>query len=99
MRLTRPSTALVFIAASAISTSASAHLGLESHGHGSFVSGFTHPLLGLDHLLAMLGVGLWSALTARHADARLLWGPASFATLLLAGALAGVPSNVCTRLG
>jgi urease accessory protein len=98
MRLTRPSTALVFIAISAISTSASAHLGLESHGHGSFVSGFTHPLLGLDHLLAMLGVGLWSALTARHADARLLWGPASFATLLLAGALAGVQGVVLPGL-
>lgn len=90
MRFTRHLSTTIFIAACAISTSASPHLGPDSHGHASFLSGFAHPFFGLDHLLAMLGVGLWSALTARHAGATLLWGPASFATLLLAGAAAGL---------
>ena len=29
--------------------------------YGSFLAGFTHPVLGLDHLLAMLSVGIISA--------------------------------------
>jgi urease accessory protein len=28
---------------------------------GGFVSGFTHPLLGWDHVVAMVAVGLWGA--------------------------------------
>lgn len=31
------------------------------HGHGGFGAGFIHPFLGLDHLLAMAGVGFWAA--------------------------------------
>ena len=32
------------------------------HGaHSSFASGFFHPMLGLDHVIAMLAVGLWAA--------------------------------------
>ncbi|SEM92936.1 HupE/UreJ family protein [Halomonas caseinilytica] len=32
------------------------------HGaeHGGFMAGLTHPLLGPDHLLAMVAIGLWS---------------------------------------
>lgn len=30
------------------------------HGHGGFGAGFVHPLLGLDHLLAMAGIGFWA---------------------------------------
>jgi urease accessory protein len=36
-----------------------AHVGTEAHA--SFLSGFTHPLSGLDHVLAMVAVGLWAA--------------------------------------
>ncbi|MBW6391215.1 HupE/UreJ family protein [Billgrantia antri] len=33
----------------------------HDHTHGSgFAAGLAHPLLGFDHLLAMLAVGLWS---------------------------------------
>ena len=32
---------------------------------GGFVSGFTHPLGGIDHLLAMVSVGLWGAFLGR----------------------------------
>src|SRR3954453_22136078 len=30
-------------------------------GAGGFLSGFAHPLLGLDHVVAMVAVGLWGA--------------------------------------
>ena len=32
---------------------------------GGFVSGFRHPLVGLDHLLAMVSVGIWGAFLGR----------------------------------
>lgn len=38
--------------------SAWAHPG---HADGGFAAGLLHPLLGFDHWLAMLGLGLWSA--------------------------------------
>ena len=43
----------------AIATSAGAHTGEGLAG--GFASGFMHPVLGLDHLVAMVGVGLWGA--------------------------------------
>jgi len=33
---------------------------------GGFVPGFMHPFTGLDHLLAMISVGLWGAFLGRH---------------------------------
>lgn len=63
--------------------SAHAHTG---HGTHSFVQGLGHPL-GMDHLLAMLAVGVWStmALPAQRA-----WqGPASFMVAMVIGAAAG----------
>jgi len=49
-----------------------------------------HPVFGLDHLAAMVAVGLWSALSARRAGLELLWGPLGFANLLLVGAVLGL---------
>ena len=86
----RHTAALLFIAASAIGTGASAHTGAESHIHNSFLSGLAHPLFGLDHLAAMVAVGLWSALAARSAGRDLLWGPVGFAAMLLVGAVLGL---------
>ncbi|MGR4068525.1 HupE/UreJ family protein [Billgrantia sp. C5P2] len=43
---------------------AMAHPGHE-HPHGGVVAGLSHPLLGFDHLLAMLAVGLWSLRQSR----------------------------------
>lgn len=41
-----------------VATPALAHTGIgDPHG---FLHGLAHPLLGVDHLLAMLAVGLWS---------------------------------------
>lgn len=82
--------AIFFIAAAAVSTWATAHTGIENHVHGGFITGFVHPFAGLDHLAAMLAVGLWSALAARRAGPELLWGPVGFASMLLVGALIGL---------
>jgi urease accessory protein len=41
----------------AVALPASAHPG---HADGGFGAGLLHPLTGLDHLLALLAVGLWS---------------------------------------
>eukprot|EP01041_Mallomonas_annulata_P041947 gene41947-66123_t len=90
MRSFRTRSAFAFLALSAISLGASAHTGAESHIHNSFLSGFAHPLFGLDHLAAMVAVGLWSALAARGAGRDLLWGPVGFAAMLLVGAVLGL---------
>ncbi|MDT8990796.1 HupE/UreJ family protein [Curvibacter sp. APW13] len=86
----KPTNALFFIAACAISTVASAHIGTQEHVHASFMAGLLHPWLGTDHLLAMLAVGAWSALVAQRLDSTLLRGPLAFANLLLLGALLGL---------
>jgi urease accessory protein len=66
------------------SASAFAHVGADEGSHHGFLTGFTHPLTGLDHLAAMLAVGMWSAVTSKR-----IWAaPLSFAALLLVGALA-----------
>lgn len=51
----------------------------------AFMKGLLHPLTGLDHLLAMLAVGVWSAQTTK----RVWLAPLAFATLLLVGACVG----------
>lgn len=66
------------------STSALAHTGHDVHG---FASGLAHPIGGLDHLLAMLAVGMWSA----AAMPRHWWaGAAAFMTAMLIGAMLGI---------
>lgn len=59
---------------------------LAHPGHGAtfgFLTGMNHPVLGADHLLAMLTVGLWSGLVLpRH-----FWaGAATFLAAMAAGA-------------
>ena len=87
-----PCTAMVMTAM--LSTSAMAHTGGDHlHTHdalGSFMSGALHPMGGLDHLAAMLSVGLWTALGAGVGTTRAtqLWtAPLAFAATLLLGAL------------
>lgn len=39
-----------------------AHPGVFAHAHSvGFGAGFAHPLTGIDHLLAMFAIGLWSS--------------------------------------
>jgi urease accessory protein len=48
----------------------------------SFSSGIVHPFLGLDHILAMVAVGLWAVL----AGGRAIWvWPMAFVAMMLAG--------------
>jgi urease accessory protein len=61
-----------------IATPALAHPG---HG-GGFAGGFAHPMTGLDHVLAMLAIGLWAAVSGH--GARLAW-PAAFVAAMAAG--------------
>ena len=63
-----------------------AHPGaLADHVHSGFASGLLHPLTGIDHLAAMLAIGVWSALAVRP-----VWAaPVVFVALLAAGALVG----------
>lgn len=64
---------------------------LDPVAHGSFAAGFTHPIFGLDHILAMVAVGLWAAVLGGRA----LWVlPAAFVGAMALGfvlALAGMP--------
>jgi urease accessory protein len=41
-------------------TAALAHPGHGAEGHSDFLSGLLHPLMGIDHLLAMAAIGFWS---------------------------------------
>lgn len=62
-----------------------AHTG-AGHTHG-FVHGFLHPVGGLDHLLAMIAVGLFAA----YLGGRALWlVPATFVAVMALGGLLGV---------
>jgi urease accessory protein len=67
-----------------------AHVGGDSAQHhgaaAALIAGFEHPYTGLDHLSAMLVLGVWSALTAR----RVWLAPLAFAAALLVGALIGL---------
>lgn len=71
------------IVAIAIPATVQAHPG---HGALDFVAGAAHPLLGADHLLAMLAVGLLAA----QLGGRSRWAvPAAFVGAVAVGALAG----------
>jgi urease accessory protein len=79
----------LFLLIVALPTLAQAHT--ETGSGNGFTHGFQHPLLGADHLLAMLAVGLWAA----QSGGRALWViPLAFVSIMsLGGALgmAGVP--------
>lgn len=60
----------------------SAHPGHEA-------SGFLHPFTGIDHLLAMVGVGMWAAFLAARKPAAALLVPATFVTMMALGSAAG----------
>jgi len=82
MRFARFATTVAAIAL--IPSLASAHPG--AHFHVDMADGFAHPLGGLDHLLAMLGVGL----LAWRLGGRAIWAvPTAFVALMAVGGLAG----------
>jgi urease accessory protein len=57
------------------------------HSMSSMAHGFSHPISGLDHLLAMLAVGLW----AGQLGGRARWQvPAAFLGVMILGGLLGM---------
>jgi urease accessory protein len=65
-----------------------AHTGPDASAHhgAAFIEGLLHPLTGVDHLVAMLAIGVLSAFMVRH------WWllPSVFCAVLFAGSLAGL---------
>lgn len=59
-------------------------------GHGvtaGLAAGFLHPMLGADHLLAMVAVGLWAGMVGGRA----MWvWPSAFVGVMVAGGLLGM---------
>ena len=81
MRRTLLAAALVLVPSLAL-----AHPGLPGHTH-DLATGFVHPLGGIDHVLAMVAVGLFAA----QLGGRALWAvPASFVAAMAAAGLAGM---------
>jgi urease accessory protein len=70
---------------------AAARAHADLHPGGGFVAGFLHPITGLDHLVAMVAVGLWGAVLGPPA----LWLlPLAFPPVMALGgllALLGLP--------
>jgi urease accessory protein len=65
---------------------AAAHVGHGTMG-GGFLDGFLHPVTGLDHLVAMVAVGLWGA----QLGAPALWLlPIAFPLVMAVGGFLGV---------
>jgi len=73
--------AVLTLAAMITAPAAQAHsFGADGAG---LLAGLSHPALGLDHLLAMLAVGLWAARQGGRAAWRL---PLAFAAMMIIGA-------------
>jgi len=76
---------LAAAATAGFSTAALAHVG--DHSHMSFTEGMLHPFSGLDHVLAMVAVGLW----ASQLGGRALWLlPLTFPAVMAVGAGLGL---------
>ena len=64
-----------------------AHAHVSPDHTSGALNGLSHPLLGVDHILAMLAVGLWAA----QQGGRATWlVPASFVGLMAAGGMLGM---------
>jgi urease accessory protein len=63
------------------------HVESGAAGDGGFVSGMVHPVTGLDHVIAMVAVGLWGAILGAPA----IWVlPIAFPLIMTVGAVLGI---------
>lgn len=85
--------ALTAIFACMIAAPAEAHIGTGLPG--GFASGFRHPFTGIDHLLAMVAVGLWGAFLKRPLIYVL---PVIFPLMMVFGAIFGMYSVPWARV-
>jgi urease accessory protein len=82
---------LLAIAATLLAVTASAAQAHTGHPLDSAGAGALHPFTGLDHLLAMLGVGIWAAHIGATGERRATWlVPASFVVVMALGAVVGL---------
>jgi urease accessory protein len=81
----RPVSLAVTLVASLVTGPAIAHVGPGAHG--GVASGFLHPLVGWDHVAAMVAVGLWGACLGRPAIYVL---PVAFPLAMVFGGFLGV---------
>jgi len=80
-----PASVLCLLLLVLLPATASAHT--ETGAIGGFLSGFKHPLTGLDHMVAMFAVGLWGAFLGTRA----MWTlPVVFPVVMALGGAAGV---------
>lgn len=79
--------AITFATAALAPAVALAHPGHAHDGNAGFMHGFLHPMTGLDHILAMVTVGI----LAYQIGGRALWMvPTAFVAVMAAGGLLGV---------
>lgn len=80
-------------------TVAAAHPGHGVQNHSDFISGLLHPVMGIDHLLAMAAIGFWSIRQStamkRGAPLFVVGGMVAGAAIAWAGiSLAGVETGI-----
>ena len=76
---------IALVSLTLISSNGFAHT--EAGVAGGLISGFLHPIFGLDHLVAMVAVGLWGAQLKQPA----IWLlPITFPVLMAVGGVLGV---------
>jgi urease accessory protein len=79
-------TTLLLSALTLVPTLAHAHPGPPGH-HSAMSAGLMHPLTGLDHLLAMIAVGMW----ASQLGGRARWAvPVTFMGVMTLGSILGM---------
>lgn len=88
MSNSRSSKLFLIIVLSLLPTIALAHTSGDAAGlTGGFASGFMHPILGWDHVAAMVAVGLWGAFLGQPA----VWIlPVAFPIIMAFGGMLGV---------
>jgi urease accessory protein len=77
--------ALAMLAVAGSGTAALAHIG--DHSHMTLMEGLTHPFTGVDHILAMIAVGLWASQLGNRAMILL---PLTFPAVMAVGAAIGM---------
>ncbi|MCA0871695.1 HupE/UreJ family protein [Seohaeicola saemankumensis] len=79
---------MFFLAVALLAVAADPALAHTGEGYGGgFVAGFSHPILGWDHVAAMVAVGLWGAFLGAPA----IWIlPVVFPLVMALGAVAGI---------
>ena len=78
------------LTAAALLTASATAMAHPGHAEGGFTSGLLHPMLGLDHLLAMAAIGFWSlrqSATMKNATPLFAIGGMILGALLAVGGL------------